>query len=267
LVIPLFGPALLQQSQVPPYAYLLFLNNYWTASGLRAFAPLGPFWSLAIEEQFYLIAPAFILSVTPRARNATLLVVVLISPILRLCDLHFSPWDFTAFRLDGFSVGMLIAVLLREPRFSAFAPRNLATINATCIALIVAALAFSIYPEFSLRQRVAFGITLNSLAAGAAILMLHLNPNGLLSRTLSRAWLVALGRVSYFMYVMHLPILMCMAMLPAPKVLKPLLAFGICVIYAWGSWRYLESRLISFGKRFQYRRSVLTGSANQLQRL
>jgi peptidoglycan/LPS O-acetylase OafA/YrhL len=221
-------------------------------------------WSLAIEEQFYLIAPAFILLVSTRARNITLLAIVLISPLLRMLDLHYSPWDFTVFRLDGFSGGMLVAVLLRDARFGEFAARSRRIINAFIISVFVAALIFSITPGYSLRERVAFGISLNSLAAAGVILFLHLNRNCSLSHALSRPWLVAMGRLSYFLYLMHLPILMCVATLRCPRLMQPLLAFGICLLYAWASWRFLESRLIHFGKRFSYHRPALivtTGSA------
>jgi peptidoglycan/LPS O-acetylase OafA/YrhL len=260
LVIPFFDLTVLWHVQVPPYAYLLFINNFWTANGLNAYPPLGPMWSLAIEEQFYLIAPAFILSVSPRARNIALLSVLFISPILRMCELHYSIWDFTIFRLDGFSAGMLVAVLLRDAHFEEFAARRLMTINASVVSVMIAALIFSISPGYSLRERVAFGISLNSLAAAGVILFLHLNGNSLLSHALSRSWLVAIGRLSYFMYLMHLPILMCVWILPGPRPIQPLLAFGICLLYAWASWRFLESKLIHFGKRFSYHRPALIGT-------
>src|ERR1700722_16048575 len=260
LVIPFIDLTVLSHSQVPAYAYLLFINNFWTANGLYAYVPLGPFWSLAIEEQFYLIAPAFILLVNSRARNITLLAIVLISPILRMCKFHYSSWDFTIFRLDGFSAGILVAVLLREAHLKEFAARYLVTVNALAISVLIAALIFSIAPGYSSSERVAFGISLNSLAAAGAILSLHLNGNCLLSRALSQPWLAAIGRSSYFMYLMHLPILMFGGILPGPRLIQPLLAFGICFLYAWASWRFLESRLINFGRRFRYHGPALIGA-------
>lgn len=260
LVIPFIDLTALRHAQVPAYAYLLFINNFWTANGLNAYPPLGPMWSLAIEEQFYLIAPAFILSVNARARNLTLLAIVSTSPVLRLCHLHFSPWDFTLFRLDGFSAGMLVAVSLRNARFADFAARRRMTINVSVIGAVIAALIFSSTPGLSLRERIAVGISLNSLSAAGVILFLYVNPKSLLSRALSRPWLVAMGRLSYFLYLMHLPILMCVGILPGPRSIQPLLAFGICVLFAWASWRFLESRLIHLGKLVAYHRPALIGA-------
>jgi peptidoglycan/LPS O-acetylase OafA/YrhL len=260
LVIPFVDLTVLRYSQVPPYAYLLFINNFWTANGLHAYLPLGPLWSLAIEEQFYLIAPAFILLVNSRVRNMVLLAIVFISPILRMCHFHYSIWDFTPFRLDGFSAGMLVAVLLRETHLKEFAARYLMTINVLVLGVLIAALILSIGPAYSLRERLAFGISLNSLAAAGVILSLHLKKNGFLSRVLSQPWLASIGRLSYFMYLMHVPILMCVGILPGPRSIQPLLAFGICLLYAWGSWRFLESQLIGWGKRFQYRHHPVIGA-------
>jgi peptidoglycan/LPS O-acetylase OafA/YrhL len=124
LILPIFYPYTPQDKQIPPYAYLLFINNFWTTSGVGAYPPLGPMWSLAIEQQFYLIAPAFILLTGPRVRNIALLIVVSVSPLLRSYNLGFSSWDFTPLRLDGFSAGMLVAVLLRDARSGACAQKS-----------------------------------------------------------------------------------------------------------------------------------------------
>jgi peptidoglycan/LPS O-acetylase OafA/YrhL len=66
-----------------------------------------------------------------------------------------------------------------------------------------------------------------------------------------------MGRLSYFMYLMHLPILMCVGILPGPRIIQPLLAFGICLLFALASWRFLESKLIHFGKLSSYHRPTL----------
>jgi peptidoglycan/LPS O-acetylase OafA/YrhL len=171
--IPFIDLTVLRCSQVPPYAYLLFVSNFWTANGLHAYVPLGPLWSLAIEEQFHLIAPAFILLVNSRARNMTLLVIVFISPIVRMYNFRYSSWDFTLFRLDGFSAGILVVALLREAHLKEFATRHLMTINALVFSICIAALIFSIASGLSFRERVAVGISLNSPAAAGVILSLH----------------------------------------------------------------------------------------------
>ncbi len=141
------------------------------------------------------------------------------------------------------------------------------TINIFVIGVMIGAVIFSITPMFSLRERVAFGVSLNCLATAGAILFLYLSRNSLLSRALSRPWLVAMGRMSYFLYLMHMPILMCVATLGIPGSMSPLIAFGLCLLYAWASWRFLESKLIEFGKRVSYQRFPPVTGPVQLHQL
>lgn len=124
LVLPALGVSHPVDQQVPPLAYLLFVNNVWTSYGVAAYPPLGPMWSLAIEEQFYFMAPAFILLAGSRRWMAIAILIILTSPLLRLVNLGFSAWDFTLCRLDGFSAGMLVAVMVRDERFRVYASAN-----------------------------------------------------------------------------------------------------------------------------------------------
>jgi peptidoglycan/LPS O-acetylase OafA/YrhL len=263
-VIPLLNPSALWYVGTPPHAYLLFVNNFWTASGHTAYSPLGPLWSLAIEQQFYLLAPALLLWSRPVARNATLVLIVLISPLLRSGDLGFSAWDFTPFRLDGFATGILSAALIRDARFVKWAATNPTTISWLSSGLVAAALLFSCSPQYCAAQRLAWGISLNSLAAGGIIIFLHTRTGSLLSAALSRPWLVLMGRYSYFIYLMHLPILVYVltAWVRGPSLGAIALAFGITLFGAWGSWRFMESRLIGVGRKIPYTfASVARGDA------
>jgi len=254
LVLPFCDPIIRFGDQVPPYAYLLFISNIWTALGHRSYIPLGPMWSLAIEEQFYLFAPALLRSVGPRTRNVTLLATILISPLLRSSHLGPSSWDFTLFRLDGFAAGILVAAMLRHACYRQFAEQNRRRINLVVIGLASAALVFASWPRYSDHQRIAFGVSLNSLATAGIILSLQINPRSLLSNALSQSWLVTLGRYSYFLYLMHVPMLIytMAAYRGGLNVVHPLFALGVTLPCAWASWHFLESRLIQVGKRYPY---------------
>lgn len=250
-ILPLLTPNVFLHVQVPPYAYLFFINNYWTALGRTPFGPLGPMWSLAIECQFYLLAPALLRSENTKIRNNALFAVILISPVLRLAGLWFSSWDFTLYRLDGFATGILLAVLLRDGSFREVINQHRTAVSTLAMGSIFTAVLFASCPYLPTVQRVALGVSLNSIAAGGAILLLQLNPTGRLSNALSQSWLVVSGRYSYFLYLMHMPILMYMklANVSGPDRLLPLYALGISYLSAWASWRFLESKLIRLGAK------------------
>ena len=254
LVLPLVNPTNMHVTGVPPYAYPLFINNYWTASGSTGYLPLEPMWSVAVEEQFYLLAPAFLLLTKPRVRTAALVLIVLLSPLLRASASRFSPWDFTPLRLDGFAVGMLVAIAVRSPRFSAVSrsARRSWLLGAT--GAVTVALLFSIAPHWPAVQ-VAWGVSLNSLAAGGVILALQLAPRSWLSRALSTVWLTTVGRFSYALYLLQLPVYIWVATFLGQQLRgwRPASAFAVCIFCAWLSWRFLESPLLRFGRRFEYR--------------
>ena len=252
LVIPLTGIHFQSEKQVPAWSYWLFVNNFWTASGFNAYPPLGPMWSLAIEEQFYLIAPWFILLVSHGKWSAILLAIIIASPMLRLAGPGFSPWDFTLYRLDGLAIGMLTAILLRRQEFLEYARARLPRINIYIFCLVTITLLFSISSNFTMLQKIALGISLNSLAAAAIIVYLSLNKNTQLEKALSRNWLVSVGRWSYFVYLMHMPILFCVKASGITQILQPFTALLLCLLCAWASWRFIETPLISFGKNKAY---------------
>jgi peptidoglycan/LPS O-acetylase OafA/YrhL len=261
LVLPLLNPSILWYSEVPPYTYPLFINNFWTSLGHRAYAPLGPMWSLAIEQQFYLLAPAFLLAAGARARNATLIALILVSPLLRLGGWRYSGWDFTPFRLDGFATGILLVVLLRDSRSCQFIFKHRRMVNCLVVCIVSTALLFTNCTRCSVLQHVAFGISLNSLAAGGVILCLQIDPGSRLSTALSPKWLTTVGKYSYFLYLMHMPILAytMVAGIGGPEVLLLVVALAISFLGAWASWRFIESRLIGLGRNYAYQSPLAGG--------
>jgi peptidoglycan/LPS O-acetylase OafA/YrhL len=209
-------------------------------------------WSLAIEEQFYLIAPTLILLSGPRKLMFALILIVLTSPFLRSANLGFSAWDFTFYRLDGFSAGILAAILIRDESFTAYALENKWKIDLFALLFVMATLLLSMVPEMLSHQRLVYGISLNSIATAGIIVSLNFGRNSRLCKTLSWRPLVALGRGSYFLYLMHIPVLLSVKASNVPRSLQPSAALLICLVGAWASWRYLESPLINVGKRHNY---------------
>jgi peptidoglycan/LPS O-acetylase OafA/YrhL len=113
---------------------------------------------------------------------------------------------------------------------------------------------FASSPQHSDQQRVAYGVSLNSLATAGIILVLQVSQGGGLSNALSQSWLVTLGRYSYFLYLMHVPMLIytMAAYRGGINVIHPLFGLGVTLLCAWASWRFLESRLIHLGKQHRY---------------
>src|SRR5439155_6239195 len=111
----------------PWWAYPLFLQNVLIPSPTNAAGPLAVTWSLAIEEQFYLVWP-WVVRYASRAEIRRLaLLVIGLSPALRL---YLAGHDVNLYtnvfcRLDGLMAGALLALLIRTDQFSPskFIPR------------------------------------------------------------------------------------------------------------------------------------------------
>ncbi len=84
-------------------AYLLFLQNFLMSISTNAAGPLGVTWSLAIEEQFYLVWPLVVRFCSLANLRRIALAVICISPVLRYyLSLHqVNRYTNVFCRLDG----------------------------------------------------------------------------------------------------------------------------------------------------------------------
>ena len=173
----------------------------------------GPFWTLAIEEQFYLIWPRFAagLSVVKLEKLAIALVVV--SPALRLIAAAFGHHDylFTFFHCDGLALGAMLAceqIRKKSPGAPAPPVKNRASV---LLFLLPVAIAFIALPSvlsiwFDWESRVIFGARALELT-GISLLCycvvaaaVDYTGSSLLAIFRSRA-LTFFGLISYCLYI------------------------------------------------------------------
>jgi peptidoglycan/LPS O-acetylase OafA/YrhL len=100
-------------------------------------------WSLAIEEQFYLLAPPLIRFLSIRRFVVALAATIIIAPLLRF--LLFRYWAPGAYlcsylmpcRADSLSCGMLLAVAWRDARFREFLRTHAALLQRVLLVLFL----------------------------------------------------------------------------------------------------------------------------------
>jgi peptidoglycan/LPS O-acetylase OafA/YrhL len=120
-LIPLLrGPMLNYLVDRQSWAWLYAVNIYIAKQGDWSFSYLEHFWSLAIEEHFYLFWPlvVFLLATRPRTLIAVSLGTALCAMLARLTGslMGLSWWTtyvLTPFRLDGLALGAFLAVTAR----------------------------------------------------------------------------------------------------------------------------------------------------------
>ncbi len=98
-----------------PYIFLssIFLANF---TGFLHIPTDGPFWTLALEEQFYLIWPAVIRRQTVRNIGRMALAIAIVSASLRFVDAadRHNNFVLTIFRLDGLAMGAFLACYFEQ---------------------------------------------------------------------------------------------------------------------------------------------------------
>lgn len=208
-------------------AVALYVANWQHVLG----SPLGYLthaWSLAVEEQFYLVWPLVLALalryLRPRQLARFMLAIALGIGIARaLFYLAGTPFDRLYFGSDFRSDGLLFgsALALWRPHL----PKWLGAAAILPLALGVAHLTPE-HPALYLGGFTAVGLA-------AAALVGHPPP--------ILAWppLVALGRVSYGLYLWHYPVSLLVSVAPWPIALA--LGLPVSLLLTLASWRYVES--------------------------
>ena len=122
-LIPLLrGPSLDYLLDRQAWAWFYGVNIYIAKEGDWSFSYLNHFWSLAVEEHFYIFWPlaVFLLARRPRALIAVSLLTSLCAMLARLIGLLMgASWlttvVLTPFALDGLALGAFLAVMARQP--------------------------------------------------------------------------------------------------------------------------------------------------------
>jgi peptidoglycan/LPS O-acetylase OafA/YrhL len=187
--------------------YYFHFANYSYAYTGKVHHIIGHFWSLAIEEHFYLLwgAAIFLLQKNKKYLYYTLAILILL-PLLNRYFLYVTPTNpyIIAFathnRLDSLAIGCLLALFY--PKVKIKGP--LADSITLLLMLLVFVLGLKISTSSSLSPILkTFDYTLISL--GSALLILSaMNQSGLLNKILRVPFLATLGLLSYGVYMFHL---------------------------------------------------------------
>jgi peptidoglycan/LPS O-acetylase OafA/YrhL len=241
----------------------LYMGNLSWAWG-RSLTWLGHTWSLALEEQFYLVWPAILVSCVRRTWIRALtgaLAATVVAVLAYRVAVGIDPRGLLLQRPDALVVGCLLALVRwqRPRRFEALGSPVLVGAVSLGILLLLLAGDGHWFPEDLYFRGLYLGVS-----GATAVLLAHLvsrpvSPGGTGSpvvRALSTRPLTQVGRISYGLYVWHYPVFIFISLHtgltgPAAFVAKVAGAFG----FALASWFLVERRALRLKSRFASKRA------------
>jgi peptidoglycan/LPS O-acetylase OafA/YrhL len=254
---------------IPWAALATFCQNFWMAIHNQFGAVvLAPTWSLAVEEQFYLTLPAVIYFV----RHSRLIWVlsggIVLAPLIRVAmfltnaQLSAAIYVLLPCRMDSLLFGVTAAYLMRRPGAWEFARahrRQLWTITEllTVVCVLFFYKASAIDPPTMLIGYDCIGLLY------ACFLALSIVDEGV-AKVLQAKWLMALGAISYCVYLIHPLVFELVFNLlkdhPNSGAISAILALALTIGIAKLSWEYFEKPLVGLGHRERYEAPVSSGA-------
>ena len=189
----------------------IFFINWTRPLGGLGIPGFPQFWSLALEEQFYLVWPVVVRMLASRlALVSSAIIAVALAARLVMLELGASSdmvYMWTIARMDALAFGALAALVVQRWRANGEIPAPTTFIVGGAAVAVVGALATRLYQDASWPTQ-TIGFTF--LGAACWLILLGTVANDLSAK--QRRWLaplrsralIAVGRYSYGMYVFHM---------------------------------------------------------------
>ncbi len=239
------------------------INNEWVGR-------LGHFWTLAVEEQFYLVWPWVILFAPRNRLLPIILFFISLSPIYRIFAYQFYPFDigamdfkagtFTLGNLDSLAIGALLALAWSSDIPKATLQKYLIRLILP-IGLILYTICLVLY-HYRIKPSVffIFGDFSASLVFAWLVSSAGMGFKGWVGRVLELRVLNYLGKITYGLYVYHnFPSLMLIPLLGKfgyeiqdLSRTNFVLSGLVTIVIASISWHLFEQPINNLKRHFQY---------------
>ena len=247
-------------------ATTLFGSNilFWREAGYFDVAsvhkPLLHTWSLAVEEQFYILFPVFLIIIHRYLRNKYLLSVLLIWMISFFVNI----WGVRTYSVPTFYLAPPRSWELLSGSILAlgFLPELKSKISRHILSLI--GLGLVLYGIFRYNENTLFpGYAAVLPVAGASIIIYTgIGGRGVVNNILSIKPLVFIGLISYSLYLWHWPIIVFFKfmMFDGQRLLESVAIIMTSITISVLSWRYIESPFRKKNPVFAERKKIFSYS-------
>lgn len=247
--------------------HVTYLSNLLFALRGEYMGDVSHFWSLAVEEQFYLAWPIMILFLPQRWLLPSIMFCIGIAPIFRYtCMFILKQNDVTVSvlpmsSLDCLAAGALLAYIKSHYTSDVLREQGLKILRTVSLVSGVAFFAFNLFVSFpqAYDWYAVFVSRLLLVPTLLGIVILFANGfKGAIGRILESRLFVFPGKISYGIYLFHffIPGMTSWVMARigwAPHVII-LLLLNICLLFSIASisWYFLENPVNNLKKYFPY---------------
>jgi peptidoglycan/LPS O-acetylase OafA/YrhL len=203
--------------------FWFYLYNFWGAIHGGMHGNLGVFWSLCVEEHFYLVWPFVVWFLGRRPLMRVCVMLAALSLVTRAVVLVVFPNEHAAYlmtpcRFDGLAMGSFVALALRDPkdwkRLMRWAPRIALAAGAFIVGMAMGQRHLRDDVDFRGRNDpgvdssllLCIGLSVMALLFGSLVAMAvnaATQQNRPLQRFLRNPVLRSLGMYSYAIYIFH----------------------------------------------------------------
>jgi peptidoglycan/LPS O-acetylase OafA/YrhL len=232
--------------------FFIYIQNFKQIFGFCSKGP-GHYWSLAVEEHFYLFWPIIVYYVNPKRLKKVIITCIVFVLLLKIYMLgnNIPINKFTLTRIDQIFLGGYLAINEFEGKL--YDKKD--TIRGFIIIFITT--VFIMLAMYFLFRDTLIVDALKYLALGLAFysligLLITVSDNCLINKFLSSNILMYLGRISYGIYIWHiLAILVLNNLFVSNHVFLDLpITIVATIVMAHISYYYLEIRFLNLKNRY-----------------
>jgi peptidoglycan/LPS O-acetylase OafA/YrhL len=252
----------LLKDPMPTYSYATFSQNfYMSGAGTAGAKWMAMSWSVAVEEQFYMLFP-LVVWLVPRGRMCYLVLgAIVAAPVLRVLTDGRGVWYYTLLpcRVDALAVGVLAAHAVRQRVALSWLRANR---SALYFGMVTCGLGFAFFRANHL------GYTWLALLFAQFILLVVIHPDTMIAAVCRNAALRWLGLISYGLYMYHQVVngLFHSVLLSQAPAIRNWVGAGVTLLSAGAllslavlSYYGMEKRLLQLGHRSRWFPRVETG--------
>ncbi len=243
--------------------HVTYLSNFWIAENGWVF-PFSHLWSLAVEEQFYLLWPWVILFVPKRWLVTACVGAIVLAVVYRLITVKLGGWLWPSVMmpgcLDTLGMGALLAVVQYQRYFTSKTLGRALIVLAVGGAIVTCVVQPLIAGTMAGKLLAITNDTWLGFIFAWVVYACSIGVRGVPGQLLQLPPILYLGRISYGIYVLHLFVPAALQKLaadfgvsyPTNHVLLSVVYTTITIVLASLSWRFFEKPINDLKRHFPY---------------